>query len=239
MKLRALIIVLLTSMSLWSAVAFDASMTGGNSTDGTTQQAASVITVSSTGITVGASASCLIVTLCFDGNPSAPTSITATWNGASMTNAGSIAHSNLVGAIFRLVNPASGAKTLTASWTNSSDVYMSAVSFTGTDTSTCINNADTKTATTGTSLTVPSTTTGATVATFCTNGGTPTMNFTAFWDDSALAPGGGGSYEIGGTSNAHSFTGAGGTLPTLVGVHLIAPGAPCTPTLALLGAGCK
>jgi len=98
---------------------------------------------------------------------------------------------------------------------------MSAVSFKGTDTVTGINAGDSTSIANNTSLTVTSTTDGATVANFAVNGATPTLNFTKIWAESPLQPGGGGHYALGGTSNVHTATGAGGTVQAFVGVHVI------------------
>jgi hypothetical protein len=74
-------------------------------------------------------------------------------------------------------------------------------------------------------ITVTSDTSGATLAVFGVNGSTPTMNFSKVFDNAPLDPGGGSSYTIGGTSNIHTFTGAGGTVQALAGVHIIAAAA--------------
>jgi hypothetical protein len=203
------------------AVALDASMTAGNSADGLNQQASAATTISSTGITVGAGATLLVATLSF--GLTVPTGVTMTWNGVSMTAGPSISDSSqTMSAIFYLINPASGAKTLSASWTGSTDCYMSAASFNGTDTTTGIKVSDSTTANTGTSLTVTSSTDGATVVNFADNAGTPTVNFTKIWAEAPLNPAGGGNFTLGGTSNAHTFTGGGGSAPSIVGVHILA-----------------
>lgn len=207
------------------AVGFDAKMTAGNSADGLNQQVSAATTITSTtGMTVGASASLLIIVLALQ-NTSTVTNVAATWNGVSATlrSTVSVASSNRqVVAILRLLAPASGTRSLQATWTSAADCYMSCISFTGTDTTTGTQDTDDRTATNTTSITVPSSTDGATVAVFCTDGSTPTMNFTKIWAEAPLAPGGGGSYQLAGTSNAHTFTGAGGTAQALAGVHVIA-----------------
>jgi hypothetical protein len=206
------------------AVALDASMTAGNSADGFNQEASSVTTISSTGITVGASATLLVAMLTL-GTGSVATGITMTWNGVSMTAGPTISHTSVVSAIFYLINPASGAKTLSASWTGLVDCYMSAVSFKTSDTVTGIKVADSTTATQTTSLTVASSTDGATVVNFAEDGGVPTVNFTKIWAEAPLGPGGGGNFTLGGTSNVHTFTGGGGANQAIVGVHILAPAA--------------
>src|SRR6267142_3323532 len=102
-------------------------------------------------------------------------------------------------AIFTLVSPASGAKTLAGSWTTSADCYMSAASFSGTDLVTGIKVSDNITATNTTTITVTSTTDGATVACFGVDGGAPTVNFTKIYSEAPLGPGGGASFTLGGT----------------------------------------
>lgn len=224
-----------------AAVAVDTTMTGGNGTSGQSQQASSATSISSTGITVGASATCLVMMIGFQGIGSSniPTGVAATWNGASMTARSNVSYTGgtkaVTAYIFTLVNPASGAKTLSTTWTVSQDAYMSAISFTGTDTTTCVNVGDNVTATQpSTTLTVASDANGASVAIFIGNGATPTMNFTTIWGNDNLNPGGGGTYNLGGTSNGHTFTGGGGDSKALAGVHVIAP--TSSPRLVLVGA---
>lgn len=210
------------------AVALDAAMAAGNSSDGLNQEASNTTSISSTGITVGASASLLIVPVVLEkgsGSTTVPTSLAATWNGTSMALGPSVTDTNsdaVTVAIFSLVNPAAGAKTLQVTWANSMDCYMSAVSFTGTDTVTGIQSTDNTTATRTTSITVPSSADGATVAVFGVNGAAPTVNFNKIFSEAPLSPGGGASYQLAGASNAHTFTGAGGTAQALAGVHVIA-----------------
>lgn len=208
------------------AVAFDASMTTGNSADGLNQQAAAAVAISSTGITVGALATLLVVVFEWQNSIADVTGRTATWNGVPMVERATVVSTS--GGVFNrvstftLVNPASGAQTLAGGWTTASDCYMSAVSFTGTDTVTGVNAADNTTATNVTTITVPSDASGATVAVFGVNGATPTVNFNKIFAEAPLNPGGGASYQLGGASNAHTFTGGGGTIQALAGVHVIA-----------------
>lgn len=202
-------------------------MTAGNSADGFNQEASGVTSISSTGITVGSSASLLVGVLVFAASSgSMPTSLGMTWNGVTMAPGPTIISQSgapyAVVAIFALVNPVFGTKTLQGTWTNAQDCYMSAISFTGTDTTTGIQTADNTTATQTTSITVPSSADGATVAVFAADGAAPTVNFNKIFSEAPLNPGGGASYQLGGASNAHTFTGAGGTRQALVGVHIIA-----------------
>lgn len=201
------------------AVALDVLFTGGNSGDGDCQEASAATSFSFTGPTVTASATLLVVCVTWDHNV---TSRTMTWNGTSMTEALYVNHSGHgSSAIWYLVSPASGAKTLAANWTTSADYYVGIVAFKGSDTSTPIVTADNTSGTTSvTTVTVTSTTDGATVAQWETDGSEPTINFNKIYGQADLNPGGGASYQLGGTSNAHTFTGAGGSFPAWCGVHI-------------------
>lgn len=220
------------------AVAFDAKMTGGNGTSGACQKVSSSTSISSTGMTVGGSATLLVGILCWQNSTSGTRSMT--WNGTSMTEAVHISGGNQETSIFTLVNPASGNNTLAASWTTSVDCYMSCISFTGTDTSTGIEAGDSVASTTGTTVSIPSTSDGATVASWTGNGAAPTTNFTQIFAQGDLNPGSAASYTTGGSLNAHTFTG-GGTTRAWAGVHVIAGagggGGSTVKTLAALGVG--
>ncbi len=208
------------------SVSNDALMTGGNGVGGQDQNATSATTVTTTGITVGASATLLVSCFVWQSNSSIdPSSRTCTWNGVSMTERSTILQTvsatDLRVSIFTLVSPASGAKSLTGNWTGATDVYMSAASFNGTDTVTGINASDNVTASAATQITVTSDTSGATFAVFGVNGNVPTVNFVQVFAEAPLNPGGGASYQLGGTSNIHTFTGGAGTIQALAGIHII------------------
>ncbi len=209
------------------AVGNDTTMLTGNSADGFNQQVSGATSISSTGINVGAAATGLIACLTFNANVG---SVAATWNAVGMTLGPNVNSGVVRSSILSLPNPASGAQALAASWTTAADCYMSAASFTGTDTSTVVKVADNITAINTTTITVTSDTAGATVANFAVDGGAPTVNFTKIYSEAPLGPGGGASYTLGGTSNAHTFTGAGGTVQALTGVHILAPSAGDTST---------
>jgi len=213
------------------AVAFSARMTGGSNTND--NLVASGTTNSTTGMTVGVGDTLLLCHLTIQGASLLPTGVTVTWNSVSMSLGPSVTSGLVYTAIFALVSPASGAKTLAANWTNATaGCYMSAVSFTGTDIITGIVTADNQTST-GTSVTIPSSSTGATSACMLgQSGGGVTINQTQIWEDNGGTPGGGGSYAIGGNSNVHSFTGGGATNNVVVGVHIIPPSAA---TIYMLG----
>lgn len=203
-------------------------MLTGNSADGFNQQASGATSISSTGINVTGSATGLIIPVVWQSSTANVSNIAGTWNGVSLTLGPSRNVSAgarfVTSAILILPLPASGAKTLALTWTTAADCYMSAVSLTGTDTSTVTNASDNVTASATTSITVTSDTSGATVAVFGVDGGTPTVNFTKIFAEAPLNPGGGANFTLGGTSNVHTFTGGGGTIQTLSGVHVIAGG---------------
>lgn len=203
------------------AVALDAKMSGGNGTSGECQKVAAATSISSTGMTVGSGATLLIGILCWQNSTSGAR--TMTWNSTSMTEVAHIAGANQETSIFVLVSPASGNNTLAAAWTTAVDCYMSCISFTGTDTTTGIEAADTVTATSGTTVTVTSTTDGVTIASWTGNGAAPTVNFNQIFSQGDLNPGSGASYQLGGTSNGHTFTGGGATLAN-AGVHVLSGG---------------
>jgi hypothetical protein len=207
------------------AVSLDALMTAGDSSDGDCLQGDNVTSKSGTGITVGALATLIIVPIVIQAAGGTVSNLAVTWNSVSMT-LGPIV-TNGAGlptvAIFSLVNPAAGALTLASSWTTTADIYMGAASFNGTDTVTGIRVADSTTANNVTQITVTSDADGATLAVFGVNGSIPTLNFSKVFDNAPLDPGGGSSYTLGGSSNIHTFTGAGGTTQALAGVHIIAP----------------
>jgi hypothetical protein len=119
------------------------------------------------------------------------------------------------------VNPNPGTLTLSGGWTTTADGYIGAVSFKSTDTVTGINAAHTVSASNQANLAVTSDANGATVVVFGVNGSLPTLNFNKIWDNAPLDPGGGSSYQLGGTSNDHTFTGAGGSNSSIAGIHII------------------
>lgn len=219
------------------AVAFDAKPTAWNSADGLNQQATGATSVSaSTGMSVGGSATVLVGVITYQnavGGGTDPGAISAwTWNGVAKT--GVLEASNVGGsdkvrtAIAWWVSPATGTQTLTASWANSADAYMSCASFTGGDTSTPVVTADNVSGTSGTTVTVTSDANGVTVAAWGTNGSAPTTNFNKIYSEAPLRPCGAASYQAAGSSNGHTFTGGGGTVPAWAGIHLQAASASDT-----------
>src|SRR5258708_2292679 len=106
------------------AVAFDSSIStdvGGNS---------SSFSNTGFGFTVGTGANrALVATMIW--NRSLPSGISITWNGVACTLLTTINGSTTSGAIFGLLNPASGALTLAGSWTGAGPFCAMGVSFTG------------------------------------------------------------------------------------------------------------
>jgi hypothetical protein len=218
------------------AVAFDAAMTGGNAGTGTVQEGTGATSLSTAGMTIGASATLLVACVSLQCNTTASTGVTATWNGVSMTVGPTITHGAANGttvAIFWLVNPATGSHTLAMSWTLAADAYMGCASFTGVDTTTPVVTADNQTTSVANAVTITTVSGDATVACSCNNSNTPTSSKTIFYGESNLNPGGGGSYSLSTTtSDTHTFTYSGGTLPATAGIHIqaAAGGGPPPPT---------
>lgn len=227
-----------------SGVTLDAIMTGGNGTGGACQEQASATTsVTATAghsIIVGSGATLLVAILNLADNSLVPTSLACTWNGVSMNlacSAYNTAGSGNGAAIFTLVNPASGQNALAATWLNTHQAYLSAISFFGTDTVTGYRSADNATGTnTGTPISV-SVSTSANDATVCTAGDQASSiviaTQTQIFKDTNLICNGAGSYALGGSSsNTHTFTTTGSTSNAWAAIHIIAPAA--TPTNNLL-----
>lgn len=212
------------------SIILDAKMTAGNSADGLNQESIGISSISSTGgITVGVGAKKLVAGMVWgrSGGP-LPSAPVMTWNGVSMnliafiTSGTGGAGNQAAAALFELDNPDPGALVLAGAWSGGTqDCYMSAISLkpdTG-SAAIIVVGADTLSNIDVTSLTVTSDPNGATVVFFGVDGSTPTVNFTKIFAEAPNSPGGGANYALGGTSNTHTFTGAGGTLQALVGAH--------------------
>ncbi|MET4788280.1 hypothetical protein ABIF64_000458 [Bradyrhizobium japonicum] len=116
------------------AVAFDAQgHDGANGSAVTSFSSSSIITVGS------GSNRALVVFLMFviGGGSGLPTGISCTWNGVAMTAITGATFSDVTAGTsiiaYGLVNPASGANTLSASWTGARFTGVGAISFTGVD----------------------------------------------------------------------------------------------------------
>lgn len=211
-------------------VTFDARMTGGNSSDGFSQQASGVTSISSTGMTIGTATAIYGLLVWGKSGSGQPSSVTMTWNSVSMTSLGIFGVTNGSDsdqcAIFGLTSPASGNRTLAAAWTNSADCYMSCISVNNSiTTANGINPTNTVQAS-GTTATITSATGNMTIAVMTGNGGAPTTNFNQIFVNAPFAPGGGASYQAGSASNAHTFTGSGSTINAVVGIDVVDGGSP-------------
>lgn len=209
------------------SVGFDAKMTGGNGVGGFNQDISAAVAISSTGMTVGASATILVALAVWQcGVIAGPTGRTMTWNGVSMTEgpfqSAVLAGSQLLAAsVWTLASPASGNKTLAGAWTNNCDCYLGCASFN----LAALQAADNTVAVDVTTINVPTDANGATIAVFGVDGNAATTNFITLWSEAPFAPGGAGNYQLGGTgTNGHSFTGGAGSHQVLAGIHLIATG---------------
>lgn len=151
----------------------------------------------------------------------------------SVTNLGDEAYT----VWFVLGSPATGNKTLAASWTTARDMYMSCASFTGTDTTNVVNAAHDTTGTSAASLAVTSTTDGATLVCAANNTNLTGTNFTTIFTATDKSPDAGASYTLGGTSNTHTFTGTGGSAQASSGIHIIAAAAGAAEELRLMMLG--
>lgn len=188
-------------------VTVDAVMTsddGGNSGTGFTD---------STKMTIGGSANALLVLASWK-NPTIPSGPTAsfTWNGVSLTLLTGTTASNASGgtcttALYALLNPATGNKSLVGSW-GSTGYVVSAISFNGVDASSLANafkNANTATGNSNApSVTVTSTTNDVTVAIFANDavsGNFNSVTGTQIFLDNSFGPGAAACYATGTASN--------------------------------------
>lgn len=208
------------------AVAFVAKPTAWNSADGLNQQTDNGTTCSaSTGFAVGASANCL-VGVAFWQKTGSDTGAASSWTWNGVSRLGILEINNAAGGTDRAAiawwtaSGWVGTPTLALTIATTADLYMSCASFSGVDTTTPVVTGDNVSGTTGTTVTITSDASGATIASWGTNGSTPTTNFNKIYAEAPLDPGAGASYQIGGTSNGHTFTGAGGTQPAWVGIHI-------------------
>jgi len=213
------------------AVAFDA--------QGHVDDAVPVATLSSsTIITVGSGSNrALIVGLCFGNATGLPTGITVVWDfGGSnqsmtaITNA-AIANTDLGSvAMFGLIAPVSGQKTLKATWTGSRHIAMGAISFTGVDQTGgatsfpngnhAVNNSGSTTA----SVTITSATGNMTAAYFCNGGGTnfSSTSATQDWLDTACTAA--ANHTAGSASNVMTATVSASDTWVAVGCDILAAG---------------
>ena len=229
-RLLCILPLLLWCVSVQAAVAVDATYSGRDATFN------SGTSISAPGMTVGASATCLVVGIAWGASVSG---VSVTWNGTAMTAAAVEAQTGATSGWYYLNNPASGNKTIGASWTGSADGYVTAVSWTGTSTTACVNTADDVTVTT-TTVTINSATNDATAA-LCNWGSsncTPS-DFTTIFSGNQKTNFAAASYALGGTSNSHTF---GGSSSSGAGIHIVASsggGPTCGQSIAMMGVGCR
>ena len=197
-----------------SGLAFAYDTTGGTS-------------ISTTGMTVGASATLLTAALVLNGTA---TAVTITWNGVSMTLApSSVSGTNMRAWIFVLEAPASGNHTLAASWTGTTAGYLTSASWLNTDTVTGYTSSDNvggySSAAGGQSIGVNTTSTGATLVILGNNSGVPAATTgTQIFSTGVGVPNAAASYILGGSGSTHTFNGgAGATGTAWAGIHIIAP----------------
>jgi len=205
--------------------AVDSIMNAGNSGDGKSIQGDNVTSVNDAdAITLTADATLLVFTIVWgkaDVPLGDPSSRTFGWGAQTMTEvayARADATTSLAVSIYRLENPTAGAQGITGSWGEAWDIYLGAIAFKGG----ALTTANAVTDTGVEELAVPSDANGASVAVFCANSNNPVMNFNEIFANSPFGPGGGASYQLGGTSNLHTFNPTGGTEQALAGVHIVA-----------------
>ena len=218
------------------SVALDALMTEGNGTS-VQYNTSAASSLSSTGMTVGSSATLLVAIVeLSEGGTTLATAIGCTWNGVAMNQAVLSNYTNTDTnqcVIFTLTSAnglVSGNKTLAASWSSSlMGCYLSALSFTGTDTVTGYKSADnvaSGSSATGTnSIAVNTTSTEATLVAISNNGpGVQTAsNQTQIFSSGGSIPNGCASYALGGSgTNTHSFTTSAATVRSWAGIHILA-----------------
>jgi hypothetical protein len=224
------------------AVALDAVMSAGNGplancgagsgTNGASQDiTVAGSSISSTGMTVGASATLIVQALAL-GNvlSSAPASA---WNAVALTNGPSFIQNNLsiyVAALLSyLASPASGNQTAAGSWTGLTTAVLSCISFTGAGGIWAADSVATGNQSSGTqSISINTDPNGATVALLISSGGGAysASNQTPWVCDGLAQPNVVASYAIGGSgSNTHTFAGgASASCNALVGIHVVVPG---------------
>lgn len=190
------------------AVALDSSGTPNAHANGVT-------TIDLTTLTVGTGANrALFGLLAFGVATTLPTGITVAWDPAGTNQAMALisTQANDLNTeevqIYSLVSPTTGNKTLRASWTGSAGVVLGGVEFSGVHQLNTWNNVTkaSNAALSNPTVTVVSATDGATVAVVVdTGGGTPSMNQTLLYNDSApTLIDSGANYALGGTSNVHT-----------------------------------
>lgn len=211
-------------------VAFSNKPNGYSGPSGFSHEAVNATSIApTTGFTVNSGDTTLVSMISFSSwTVSAPAAgLAMTWDGVSMNNRSQVTHSNnpplgaqqATTAIFTLESPNVGEKTLSCSYSPAQDCYLSAATFTGS-----VFDAAATPVTGNTQITINSASDGATIASWASDGAAPTCNFTTIYSEAPNNPAGGASYNIGGTSNTHTFTGGNVPMQAIVGVFLSAKG---------------
>jgi len=196
--------------------------------------AGSVTTLSVTTYTVSAGSNLfLLVGLWIFGGTSGTPTITwdagGTNQGMTLVTGSPAALATAIVYLYQLIAPVTGLKTLTASWVTARAGALGAIAFSGVDQVTGLVGADTK-VNTGTAIggestgAVTSTATGATVGVCAFNG--TSLSGTTFGTE-VFRGGGSGtqnamSYQLGGTSNNHTWSSPGSGSWAAMGVHVLA-----------------
>lgn len=207
-------------------VAFHSRATAWNSADGLNQQQAAAATISAVIDSNISAADLLVGLLMYRATAAADPGDVSAWilGGVAanqIVNAGPSGTRNRA-AIAYWLNPVKGSPTMTAAWSLSSDAYMSYIAFRYVDRAAPVITAHTVSGTSGTSVQIASAPDDATVAVWGTDGSIPTTNFNKLFATAPLLPGAAASWQLGGTLNDHTFTGAGGSAPVWAAIHIAA-----------------
>lgn len=235
----ALLLVLLTAQAAAAAIALDIAEEHNG-------QTVSPASFTSTG-SVSASATVMVVFADFNATVATMATVTATWDGVSMTAIGTgvdIAGGTSIW-MFALKSPASGTKVLSMSWTGGGNPqrYLGFVTFTGSDTAGAGFNGATSGTGSGTTINAVVTTTSGDMAVAGmgnTAGGIAVVaGTTSDWIDEALTPNAGEAHKPAvGASTTVAWT-AGSSAWAYIGVNVQQPGAggAATPQRTTTGAG--
>jgi len=200
--------------------------------------AGSVITLSLNTYTVSAGSNLVLLVglWVFGGTTGTPT---VTWDAGgtnqamTLVSGSPVTLATAVVYLYELVAPAPGLKTLTATWVTARSAALGAIAFAGVDPTTPLVAADTRT-NTGTAIggqstgAVPSASSDATVGVCAFNG--TSLSGTTFGTE-VFRGGGSGtqnamSFQLGGTSNNHTWSSPGSGSWSAMGVHVLAAGTP-------------
>jgi hypothetical protein len=236
-------ILILLSLSSFAAVSLDTKFEKGGNSASPFSYVSNAGTVAGS---VGANSNrCLIGYAGF--RTITPTSIAMTWAGTSMTQIGTTLSDGTDSiALFGLIAPATGAQTLSVSWTGgtSNPVVLGAVSLFNCDQTTGWQNNTSATGTgTSASITITTTSGDMAIAGHVNNNatGTSIATGTSDWTETAFN----GNYAqahnaASGASTAVAWTLGSSVAWANIGVDVMqfsSGGSTCTPTIALMGAG--